>query len=151
MTTGERIRARRKALGRSAEWLAESIGVSYSTIYRYENGFIEKCPGDVLVSIAEALNTTPAYLMGWEDDPYMHPVPSDLSLRWLDPESEEYKIRVEKLSQYGIDIDENALTTSRSLSDNENALLMLFRKLPPEVQETYLHRLEDSLKNLGLA
>lgn len=67
MTTGERIRARRKEVGVSADELADKVGVSRSTIFRWENGFIEKMPGDKLVPIARALQTTVGYLMGWED------------------------------------------------------------------------------------
>lgn len=67
MTTGQRMKDRRKAIGLSAERLAEMLGVSPATIYRYENGDIEKVPGDRLGPIANALQTTPAYLMGWED------------------------------------------------------------------------------------
>lgn len=67
MTTGQRIKARRKQLGISAEVLAAKLNISPATIYRYENGDIEKVPGDRLAPIAEALSTTPAFLMGWED------------------------------------------------------------------------------------
>lgn len=66
MTTGQRIKARRKELGISAEKLAEKLDISPATIYRYENGDIEKVPGERLAPIAEALSTTPAFLMGWE-------------------------------------------------------------------------------------
>ena len=66
MTTGDLIKARRKAIAMSAERLAEKVGVSPATIYRYEKGDIEKVPVDVLKNIATALNTSPAYLMGWE-------------------------------------------------------------------------------------
>ena len=69
MTTGQRMKNRRKAIGLSAERVAEILGVSPATIYRYENGDIEKVPGDRLAPIAAALQTTPAYLMGWEDSP----------------------------------------------------------------------------------
>ena len=69
MTTGERIKFRRKEIGFSAEKVADIIGVSPATIYSYEKGDIEKVPGDVLFSIAKALHTTPAYLMGWEEAP----------------------------------------------------------------------------------
>lgn len=69
MTVGERIKARRKELGISADELALVLGVSRSTMFRYEKGDIEKLPGDALVPIANALHTTPAYLMGWEDSP----------------------------------------------------------------------------------
>lgn len=67
MTTGQRMKDRRKAIGLSAEKVAEILGVSPATIYRYENGDIEKVPGDRLGPIASALQTTPAYLMGWTD------------------------------------------------------------------------------------
>ena len=68
MTTAERIRQRRKEIGMSADTLAEKIGVSRSTVFRYENGEIEKIPMNNLVPIAHALNTTLEYLMGWEID-----------------------------------------------------------------------------------
>ena len=66
MTTGERMKARRKELGLSAEYVAERLGVSPATIYRYEKGEIEKMPGNILEPISRILNTTPSYLMGWD-------------------------------------------------------------------------------------
>ena len=71
MTTGERIKMKRIEKGISADELAASIGVSRSTIFRYENGNIEKFPVDRLEPIAQTLNTTVAFLMGWEDDLYI--------------------------------------------------------------------------------
>lgn len=67
MTTGQRMKLRRKELGLSAELVADKLGVSPSTIYRYENGDIEKQPGDILEPLANILKTTPAFLMGWAD------------------------------------------------------------------------------------
>jgi len=67
--TGKRIKLRRKSLGISADELATELGVSRSTVFRYENGEIEKVPADYLNVIADLLSTTPQYLMGWEDDP----------------------------------------------------------------------------------
>lgn len=43
MTTGERIKIKRKEKGLSAEYIAQKLEVSPATIYRYENGAIEKC------------------------------------------------------------------------------------------------------------
>lgn len=68
MTTGERMKQRRKEIGLSAERVAEILGVSPATVYRYENGDIDKVPGNRLAPIADALMTTPAYLMGWADE-----------------------------------------------------------------------------------
>ena len=67
MDTGQRIKARRKELGISADKLAEAIGKDRSTIFRYEKGDIDKLPIDILEPIAKALKTTPAALMGWEE------------------------------------------------------------------------------------
>ena len=67
MTTGERIKYRRKRIGMSAEKLAPKLGVSPATIYRWEKGDIEKVPATILEPLADALQTTPEYLMGWSD------------------------------------------------------------------------------------
>ncbi len=68
MTVGDRIKIRRKQLGISADLLASKVGVSRSTVFRWEKGDIEKVPGDTLVPIAKALGVTPSFLMGWEAD-----------------------------------------------------------------------------------
>lgn len=75
MTTGERIKARRKELGITADKVAEQIGVSRSTMFRYEKGEIEKIPINNLVPIARALHTTVGYLMGWSDEKTPSPLP----------------------------------------------------------------------------
>lgn len=67
MNIGDRIKQRRLELGIDADELAMKIGKSRATVYRYENGDIENMPTTVLEPIAKALNTTPAYLMGWCD------------------------------------------------------------------------------------
>ncbi len=66
MTIGSRIKERRLYLGLSAEELGRRLGKDRATIYRYENGDIENMPLDVLKPLAETLETTPAYLAGWE-------------------------------------------------------------------------------------
>ena len=66
MNTGDRIKQRRLELGLTADDLAEKIGKSRATIYRYENGDIENMPTPVLEPLAKALDTTPADLMGWQ-------------------------------------------------------------------------------------
>lgn len=63
MTTGERMKSRRKQLGFSAEYVADKLGCSPSTIYRYENGDIEKMPLDVLAPLASILLVSPEYLL----------------------------------------------------------------------------------------
>ena len=67
MTIGERIKNRRNMLGISADQLAEMTGKSRATIYRYENEDIKNLPSTILETLAIALNTTPADLMGWDE------------------------------------------------------------------------------------
>lgn len=65
MTVGQRIKHRRKELGFSADKLGELIGKNRATIYRYENNDIENMPYDVVEPLANALQVSPAYIMGW--------------------------------------------------------------------------------------
>lgn len=69
MTTGERIRKRRELLDLSVDDVASELGKNRATIYRYENGYIDDIPVSVVAKLADILATTPAYLMGWTDDP----------------------------------------------------------------------------------
>lgn len=67
MTIGERIREKRKNKNYTLEQLADEIGVTKSTVLKYENGSIA-IPSDKIEKIAKVLNITPAYLMGWADE-----------------------------------------------------------------------------------
>lgn len=49
--------------------LSEATGIPKSALQRYATGETEKIPLDRLELIAHAFHTTPAYLMGWEDEP----------------------------------------------------------------------------------
>lgn len=65
MTVGKRIKDRRQELNMSVDELARRLNKNRTTIYRYEKGDIENLPIDILEPLAKALDTTPAYLMGW--------------------------------------------------------------------------------------
>lgn len=89
MRIGERIKQRRLELGYTADMLAKILNKNRATIYRYENGDIENMPIDVLEPLAKALNTTPAYLMGWNDsEQSVEPKPKDGY--YTDPEAAEF-------------------------------------------------------------
>ena len=77
MNVGQRIKKRRKELGISADKLGEALGKDRSTIFRYEKGDIEKLPLDILEPIAKVLQTTPRYLMGWEEEKSSKPAQED--------------------------------------------------------------------------
>ncbi len=66
-TIGERIKDRRQALGYTLEELAGKVGVGTSTVRKWEIGYIKDMRSDKIQKVAEALEVTPAYIMGWEE------------------------------------------------------------------------------------
>lgn len=68
MNVGERMKTIRKQKGISADSLAAKIGVSRSTVFRYEKGDIEKVPIEVVAKVANALDIKPEVLMGLRAD-----------------------------------------------------------------------------------
>lgn len=80
MSIGQNIRRCRRNLGLTLEEVARQVGLSRQTMSRYETGVIGNIPSDKIELLAQALHTTPAYLMGWEsggeEDP---PLPSNVT------------------------------------------------------------------------
>lgn len=68
MNIGERIKTIRIRNGLTQDELANRISTTKQTIHKYETGIISNIPSSKIEAIANVLNTTPAYLMGWEDD-----------------------------------------------------------------------------------
>lgn len=64
----DKIKTLRIAAGLTMAELAKKINVSTPTIQRYESGEIQNVRRDKIKLLADALNTTPAFLMGWEND-----------------------------------------------------------------------------------
>lgn len=104
MAIGERIKSRRMQMKMSADELAKRLGKDRSTIYRYEKGDIENLPLDILEPIANALNTTPQYLMGWDEVQKKNNIQADIVLRmqrddiFLSAVEKLYEMDSEKLS-----------------------------------------------------
>lgn len=64
MSIGERIHEIRRQKSISVEYIAKELGVSKTTIYRYENSTIEKIPLRVFDKLCEILGVSAAELMG---------------------------------------------------------------------------------------
>lgn len=64
LSTGQKIRQRRKELGLTVEDMAKALHKNKSTVYRYESNFIKTLPSEVLEDIAVVLKTSPAELLG---------------------------------------------------------------------------------------
>lgn len=65
-----RILERRKAEGKTLEDVASVLGVSRQTVQRYESGEIKRIDTLTIEKLSQALNCSPAYLMGWTDIPH---------------------------------------------------------------------------------
>lgn len=50
------------------EEVANIVGVGKSTVRKWETGMIANMKRDKIALLAKALGTTPAYLMGWQDN-----------------------------------------------------------------------------------
>ena len=64
MELGQRLKAKRKEQKISAEYIAKELGVSVSTVYRYEDSSIVKIPVSTFEKMCNVLGTTPAEMMG---------------------------------------------------------------------------------------
>lgn len=69
MEMAERIRERRILIGLTQKELGEKLGLQKSAIAKYENGRVENIKRNIIANMAKVLECSPAYLMGWEDEP----------------------------------------------------------------------------------
>lgn len=68
MTKGQRIRQRREELNIGQTELADKLKISKQTLYKYEADIVTNIPSDKIEEIARALDCTPDYIMGWNDN-----------------------------------------------------------------------------------
>ena len=64
----KRIKSLRQEKGLTLEQVADVVGVGKSTVRKWETGMIANMRRDKIADLAKALGTTPAYLMGWNED-----------------------------------------------------------------------------------
>lgn len=62
-----KLRAKRLENNLSLQEVADKLGISKVTVSRYETLDITNIPSDKIEGMAKLYNTTPAYLMGWEN------------------------------------------------------------------------------------
>ena len=85
----ERIKRLRKQNKLSVDEIVKKLNISRATYYRYEINEIEKLPLTILEPLAKILNTTPAYLMGWQE-PHQENKSTQIEGYYVDPETAEY-------------------------------------------------------------
>lgn len=90
MSIGENIHRRRIELGMTLEEVSKQVGVSRQTLSRYETGVIGNIPSDKIEALAKALHSTPAYIMGWDEEPIKKEKPPT-------PEEQEQEAKKQKI------------------------------------------------------
>lgn len=68
MEMKDKIRNLRAEQHKTLEYIAKIVGVSKSTVRKWESGDIANMRRDKIAKLASALDTTPEYLMGWDDN-----------------------------------------------------------------------------------
>ena len=124
-----KIKELRQQQGLTLEQVANVVGVGKSTVRKWETGMIANMRRDKIAALAKALGTTPAYLMGWEEERtrFTHSM-------------EVHSVATSILEQINSP-DQMVLT------EGEKMLIELFRQIPEDAQKMYLEVLRASLKN----
>lgn len=68
MNLQDKIKARRLELGMTLADVAYQMGVAESTVSRYESSHIQDIKIDKFKKLAEVLKTSPAELLGWDEN-----------------------------------------------------------------------------------
>lgn len=68
MNIGLKIKQLRLESNLTQEELAQAAGTTKQTIHKYETGIITNIPASKIKLIADKLDTTPAFLMGWTNE-----------------------------------------------------------------------------------
>ena len=75
-----KIKKLRLERGMTLEQVADIVGVGKSTVRKWETGMIANMKRDKIALLAQALGTTPAYLMGWKEEDEMTISPNEQEL-----------------------------------------------------------------------
>ena len=109
----ERIKKAIDDSGYSYPELEKLTGISKSSIHRYATGETKKIPIDCIEKIANATNTTSAYIMGWDFD----------------------------------DSEQKDSPGKNNLTEGEDSLLKLFRRVPEDQKQLVLDMIRVALGN----
>ena len=68
MSVGQRIALAREQRNMTLEEVANLCETTKQTIFKYENGIVTNIPYDKIVLLTKALNVSPSYIFGWNED-----------------------------------------------------------------------------------
>jgi len=67
MSKGKIIKSLREKHEMTQDQLAEKLGTTKQTVFKYENDIITNIPSDKVELMAEIFSVSPAYIMGWDE------------------------------------------------------------------------------------
>lgn len=68
MTKGERIKRLREGMKLTQEEMAKMLNTTKQTVSKYEKGIVTNIPSNRIEAMAKILNTSPEYILGWDDE-----------------------------------------------------------------------------------
>lgn len=66
MTVGDRIKKVRERIGMAQIDSPKKAGIGKQRLYKYENNVVTNIPIDIIETISNILDVSPAYITGWE-------------------------------------------------------------------------------------
>lgn len=110
---GQRIRRARRLAGLTQDELAAKLNLTKATVSKIECGYYESYSRKRIEALAVILNTSPAYLLGWDSklaEPVLEapdPIGNDRILKEIIAEYSKMDIRQQvKLLNYAIQLNE---------------------------------------------
>ena len=97
MELGDKIKMLREQKDMTLEELGNAVGVGKSTVRKWENGMIANMRRDKIAKVAAALDVSPAYLMGWKEEPKENPALLELA-KQMDPALRALQDKIGKLT-----------------------------------------------------
>lgn len=110
----QRIKELRREKCLTLEQVADVVGVGKSTVRKWETGMIANMRRDKISLLAKALGTTPAYLMGWNEDDKIDESPREQKLTEGEQAMLElFRLIPEDRQQLVLEMIRTALKTSK--------------------------------------
>ena len=108
MSLGQRIKIAREQKNMTLDEVAKRCETTKQTIFKYENEIVTNIPYEKIVLLSKALDVSPSYLFGWEEN--------------------------------------KSSPSEPSLTEGEQLMLELFRRIPEDRQAAALELLRAALK-----
>jgi len=101
MTKGERIKKLRIEKGITQSDMAKALNTTKQAISKYENGIVTNIPSDKIEGMAKLLNSTPEYILGWEQIQKNNDTLTDIIVRAR--MDDDFFTLLETINQYDAD------------------------------------------------